>query len=223
MCKTSGVVPVPSNGFARQDSNVSIVGRCHLCWGVGCLPLLEAFKDPIHQDPLALHYWECYCASPGDGSIANYHPDIHDFCPKCQAQQDDCMSAVPMLVQDWLTDLGAMNVEIVWVEQDGAEPAPAYDEPVQKSLFQAVDAFGADVYVIPPRSSQTIELDGMAVHGVDDDQAALLQARQAFTLQFFDKRGWDFNQPAPEQIEELRRQDEWINPLVSAASRGIQT
>ena len=132
VCKTSGLVAVPADGFIKAGSNVPVMGRCNLCWGDGYLPPLEAFQTPIHRDHLALRYWECRCISPGEGSIANYHPDLHDFCPKCHAQQDDCMSAVPMLVQSWLMDLGANIIPIVWVEQDDVESEPAYDELAQK-------------------------------------------------------------------------------------------
>lgn len=145
VCKTSGLVAVPADGFIKAGSNVPVMGRCNLCWGDGYLPPLEACQEPIHHNHLALRYWECRCISPGDGSIANYHPDLHDFCPKCHAQQDDCMSAIPMLVQDWLTDLGAENIEIIWVEQDEAEP-----DPDNLQHMAEIEIWKIDSYYCPP-------------------------------------------------------------------------
>lgn len=159
VCKTSGGVPVPSDGFVKAGSNIPTTGRCPLCWGVGHIPLLEAYKekadDGQYHTDLALHYWECNCSNDlgTGGNISNYHPDTHEFCMSCHTTQDDGMSAVALLVQTWLAELGAV-VEIEWVEQAPAEddvtPAPGDDSGlVQNALFQApVDTSRTDVYVL---------------------------------------------------------------------------
>ena len=135
VCKTSGGVPVPSNGFVKEGSSVRTTGRCPLCWGVGHIPPLEAFKEKVgaYHNQLALHYWECNCFNTREefGDISNIHPDTHEYCLYCRTAQDDGNAAVALLVQAWLADLGA-ELDIVWVEQEPEEdviaPAPAVDE-----------------------------------------------------------------------------------------------
>lgn len=57
-----------------------------------------------------------------------------------------------------------------------------------------------------------VEVGGITVFGVSDEQADLLKRREAFIDQYLAERGWDSSNLSFEQLLEVRRQPDWQNP-----------
>lgn len=81
-CRGKGSVP-----YQAATSEPACTTRCPLCWGLGCVPVLEVVIEG--RDTLALHYWLCDCSEPDQ----RVHPSNQDVCLTCNLIEDDARMA----------------------------------------------------------------------------------------------------------------------------------
>ena len=70
----------------------------------------------------------------------------------------------------------------------------------------------------PFNGNESFNIGDLIVSGLNQQEIAILDARQKFIQVYFQERGWDIENPSMEQILEVRQQDEWENPSVENAS-----
>lgn len=59
---------------------------------------------------------------------------------------------------------------------------------------------------------KTIQIDGLTIHGVTDEQERILRGREAVVKSYCATKGWDANTLTVAQVLEIRALPEWKSP-----------
>ena len=102
LCQDKGSVP-----YQASTTEPTCTTRCPLCWGLGCIPVLEVVNEG--RNTLALHYWLCDCAEPDQ----RIHPSNHDVCLACNLMEDDARMAPAEDVQVFFQESFGVRLDCV--------------------------------------------------------------------------------------------------------------
>lgn len=115
------------------------------------------------------------------------------------------------------TCITSKTVELVRTLARAAKPSLPGEPTLSKRKYMSqrlleVSAKLDDIASQRPARRGVVEVGGVAIFGVTDEEAALLKRREAFVADYLKDNELDRNQLTIEQIIEIRNQSEWKNP-----------
>lgn len=122
---------------------------------------------------------------------------------KAEPEMQEGLREAVAVAQAGMKQMAIAQVIRIW----GMDALRALPQEIQ-------DKLGVNESRLIQNDDKVIEVGGMAILGASSEQADMLRQREAFVQTYFDKMGWDVNNPTMEQVLEVRSQPGWQNPSV---------